>query len=765
MAMVGYLGLLVAFAVTVISVVTLLAGGLLRSRDQEKASLSAWIGRLCVAVGFVALTLCCAVLVYCFMTGDVTIRYVVEERSNSASDIAWLYRLSGLWAGRQGSLLFWAWLISAFDTYVVFKTRGTESSLDDIALGVGQLVLVAFLGVLQFSSSNMPFTPMDESFFDANGNLVGASMFGMNRLLEHCAMCIHPPTLFIGYAGMTVPFSYAVAALVTRDDSVAWVKRVNNIASFSWLFLGIGIGLGSVWAYVVLGWGGYWGWDPVENASLLSWLACTALIHSFTMYRLNGSFKRWSVVCACFAFMFVILGTFISRSGLVQSVHAFAGDNVSLVLFLVLIGVSFAAALIGMFHPAFKSNNSSNEPSGVVSREMGYFLNNVILMASAFLLAYLTILPALPSWLPLGGQSFGAQTFNAIARPVGIVLLLCVAIGPMLGWRKTDPRVFARKARIPGICALILFVALMVYFATVLLPVYTASVNAGDTAAAELSAYGPSWYYNGLAVVGFAVASLLVFNGLFMCIRAFAGKREDKIAASSTRTLAQIGKAARKNGKVNSPATSLTGFARFRAAASSVGGMFSHAALGIILIGLIGSSMYVSEHTGYVASTSSNSKAAESFDVGSYTLIPTDSRGREEGDDVRYYLDLDVYDNETKFAHVQPSILYDPMTQQQKLDAQVISKPQHDLFIVYRGVNDNDDYSLDVRINPLISFVWVGFVLLMLGTACTLFSSRPARKENQTTRVDGNPHEAQDVTENDDHCDTLNDNRDEAVRE
>lgn len=189
-------------------------------------------------------------------------------------------------------------------------------------------MLTAFVSVLLFSEGNMPFIVTDSRYFGDDGTLsVMASARSMNALLEHWAMAIHPPTLFIGYAGLTIPFAYAISALIVNDDSTEWVNRSTPYLMFSWLLLGIGIGLGAVWAYVVLGWGGYWGWDPVENASLLPWLVGVALIHSFTVYRQRGAFKRWSVFCACLTFCFVVLGTFITRSGLVQSVHAFEGDR------------------------------------------------------------------------------------------------------------------------------------------------------------------------------------------------------------------------------------------------------------------------------------------------------------------------------------------------------------------------------------------------------------------------------------------------------
>ncbi len=294
MSMIGLVGLLVAFAGVAVSVVCLLAshvlGGTARKRGANGAVASgvaetlAWGGRIASLVSTVALTVCCGILVYCFMTGDPTIQYVLQYHSDASGDMAWLYQLSGLWAGRQGSLLFWAWLIAVFNTVVALRDLKGLKALDNMALFVAQIVLAAFVGVLLFSEGNMPFTATPAQYFNAAGELQGAAtIWGMNTLLEHWAMAIHPPTLFVGYAGLTIPFAYAIAALIVNDSSKEWVVRSTRYALFSWLFLGIGIGLGAIWAYVVLGWGGYWGWDPVENASLLSWLVGVALIHSFTV--------------------------------------------------------------------------------------------------------------------------------------------------------------------------------------------------------------------------------------------------------------------------------------------------------------------------------------------------------------------------------------------------------------------------------------------------------------------------------------------------
>ena len=220
--------------------------------------------------------------------------------------------------------------------------------------------------------------------------------------------------------------------------------------------------------------GGYWGWDPVENASLLSWIVGVALIHSFTVYRQRGAFKRWSVMCACLTFAFVIVGTFISRSGLVQSVHAFEGDNVSLVLFGGLIAASVLAGIVGLivrwksFGPA---KAGGDDISSMMSKDAAYYFNNLIMIVFTLMLTFMTIAPALPFNL-----KFSTGTYDAIARPLGILYLIVLTACPLLSWGKTEGKQFWKRARIPGACALVLFAVLMFYYATYLLPSYQANV-------------------------------------------------------------------------------------------------------------------------------------------------------------------------------------------------------------------------------------------------------------------------------------------------
>ncbi len=709
MAMFGLFGMVVALAAILVSIGSLVASSVLGARGRASGSeTAAWAGAVGSVLAAVALTFCCGLLVFCFLTEDPSIRYVLENQSHAEGALGVLYRVSGLWAGREGSLLFWGWLISVFNAVVAARVLRKHERLDGVALLVSSIVLLAFVSVSLFSESNMPFTATEAQYFDANGQLRGAALlWGMNSLLEHWAMAIHPPTLFVGYAGLTIPFAYAIAALIVNDASDAWVRRAQRYAMFSWLFLGVGIGLGAVWAYVVLGWGGYWGWDPVENASLLSWMMALALIHSFTVYRQRGGFKRWSVMCACLSFSFVVVGTFITRSGIVQSVHAFSGDPISLELFGGLIIVSVVAGIVGLVL-RWKSFAADDDIETMASKNAAYYFNNVIMVVFTLLLTYLTVASALPSFLPFGGMSVSTGTYNAIARPIGIVYCLILAVCPLLSWGRTDRAAFLKHAKVPFVCALMLFAALMAYWAIALYPAYDAVIQAGGTQADELLSEGPVWYYNGLAVVGIFVASLLFFNTLFLMGRMVC----NRVKATGDNPIVAFFKGAWRN-------------------SSAFGGYIAHAGIAIVLVGLIGSSMYVTEVTGYLPYDEEADQTEGNFQIQDYELRYTGNVVEEinSGTDVLYQVEFDVYDisessEGTYVGHLSPSVQLDAQTQQSKLNASVVGTPMHDLFVAYRGVSEDGSFSLDVRINPLISWVWVGFFVLMAGTALAFVGRR-----------------------------------------
>ena len=646
-------------------------------------------GYLMVFGTAIALTLCIAIILVCFVTENYSLAYVVSNYPNTDSALKPLYEVSAVWAGRQGSLLLWTWLISVFGSVVAWKRMHATDDLSSSALAVVQVIVALFAAALVFSESNNPFMATAAEFLNADGALAG-KIGGMNPLLMHWAMILHPPATFIGYAGMTIPFAYAMAALITGDLSARWVELTDRYAVFSFIFLTIGMALGAVWAYVVLGWGGFWAWDAVENASLMSWLTGVALIHSFTMYRKHGCFKRWSMFSATITFIFVVLGTFITRSGLVQSVHAFAEDPVSTYFFLAIMVAAGMAFLIGLLHRHAQIEDD-DEIESLVSKNGSYFITNLVMVVAAVLVAYLTISSALPTWMPLGGSVVAAGAFNAVARPVGTLLCLLMAVCPMLGRRKTDGAAFARTMRVPLIAGAVVFALLMVLFVMKFAPEYDAIMAAGGASAQLLAEQGPKAYYFALTVVAFAAAALLFTSSLYLLSRGVGARMRNKgeNAALATVNL-------------------------FRRSPAQAGGYLTHLGVAIVLVGLVGSSMYVQEQT-----LNLENEEGASGQVGAYELTYMGDREyTDSADDLFREVTLKVTDAATgaELGTLTPSMEVSATnTGQQTLHAGVITFPIEDLFVAFQGLNADGSLSINVKINPLILFNGVGAGVSVLG--------------------------------------------------
>ena len=479
MPTIGLIGVLVAFAGVAVSIVCLVAGALLsRKKSGGAGETLTWGGHVAVLVTLAALTVCCGVLVYCFMTGDTSIEYVLRYRSDSSSDIAWLYKLSGLWAGREGSLLFWGWLIAIFNSVVAVRNMRQGRKLDSIALLVSQLVLAAFVGVILFSESNMPFAATPAKYFDGSGNLTAAaSVLGMNTLLEHWAMAIHPPTLFVGYAGLTIPFAYAIAAIIVNDSSKEWVVRSQRYTLFSWFFLGVGIGLGAIWAYVVLVGAATGVGTPSRTPACCrgSWRRAHPQLHRVPPARrvqaLVGHVRVPDLRVRYRGHVHLPFGSravgarLRGRSRVARAVRR-----------------AHRCVHPGRHRGPYRAVEElrlgllgRDDVENMLSKDAAYYFNNVIMVVFAVLLTYLTVSSALPAFLPFGGQTVSAGTYNAIARPLGVIYLAILAVCPLLSWGRTEGKQFWKRARIPGICAVVLFAVLMFYFVTYLLPSYDAS--------------------------------------------------------------------------------------------------------------------------------------------------------------------------------------------------------------------------------------------------------------------------------------------------
>lgn len=657
------------------------------------------LGYILVFGSVLVLTLCIVILLVCFLTENYSLAYVVSNFPQTTSRFKLFYQIAAVWAGRQGSLLFWTWLIALSAAVVAWRRMRMTDDLTSIALAVVQIVVAFFVATLIFSESNNPFLPTAAQYLNADGTLAAGVGGGMNPLLLHWAMVLHPPATFIGYAGCTIPFAYAIAALVTGDMSARWVELCDRIAVFAFIFLTIGMGLGAVWAYVVLGWGGFWAWDAVENASFMSWLTAIAMIHSFTMYRKRGCFKRWSMFAATITFIFVVLGTFITRSGLVQSVHAFAQDPVSTYFFL---GIMVVAALAFVLLLVYRSSqiNDGDEIESLISKAGSYYLTDLIVIVGACLVAYLTVSSALPSWMPLGGQVVSAGVYNAVARPATALFALLMGVCPMLGWRKTDRAAFARNMRVPAILGAIVFVLLMIYFVDTLVPAYDAMAAAGGDAAASLAEQGPRVYYLGLAVVSLFAAALLFASSCYLLGRGVRGRMKNK-GENPLVALVQL----------------------FHRSPAQAGGYLTHLGCAIVLVGLVGSGMFVQEGT---INLTAEAGAASTDTVGGYTAVLENVDDSFDSNDNRIMTtemlvgmpteDFSTTNPTLEQAYtVKPSMEVSAATQQQTIHASVVGLPLEDIFVAFQGTNADGSLSILIKVNPLIRLNWIGGVVTVLG--------------------------------------------------
>src|ERR1035438_569045 len=407
-------------------------------------------GQRAVYAIWVLVTLASGILVYSLLTGDFRFSYVAEH-SNRTMPI--LYKFAAWWGGQEGSLLFWSFLLSSYAAVVVFTNRRKHRDMMPWVVGVLATVQTFFLILNNFIANPFRMLAVDKLITSVPDGQ------GLSPLLQYPAMAIHPPMLYLGYVGFSVPFAFAIGSLITRAPGDAWIQTTRRWTLVTWLFQSTGVMLGMAWAYHVLGWGGYWGWDPVENASVLPWLAGTAFLHSVMMQEKKGMMKVWNIVLISTTFFLCILGTFLTRSGVVQSVHAFARSDIGkyFVSFMAL-GI---AATIFLILDRLDYLKSEAQLESVVSRESSFLFNNLILLASCFAVLWGTLFPVISEAISGDKISLDADWYNRLMVPIGLFLLFLTGVGPLFSWRKTSVDSLRRNFQWPGAASLLLVVGLI----------------------------------------------------------------------------------------------------------------------------------------------------------------------------------------------------------------------------------------------------------------------------------------------------------------
>jgi cytochrome c-type biogenesis protein CcmF len=608
--------------------------------------------------GFLAITGAAFALIWSVFTNDFSITYIMEH-SNRALPAA--YKFSALWSGQEGSLLLWAWLLGTYG-FVLRLTHKTDVKLYAYAGTILAGIQVFFLLVLNFAAP--PFA-LFRGAVPQDGN-------GLNPLLQYPEMVIHPPMLYLGYVGFSVPFAFALGALMMRYPGEKWIKVTRAWTMVTWLFLTAGIFLGMHWAYAVLGWGGYWGWDPVENASFMPWLTGTAFLHSVMMQEKKGMMKSWNVWLIFSTFLLTLLGTLLTRAGLVSSVHAFAQSSIG-TWFIVFMGIVLAVCI---FTYVLQRSHlkSEHHMESLVSRESSFLFNNLVLLTACFVILWGTLFPILSEYVVGNKVTVGAPFYNRVAIPIGLFLLFLTGVGPLLPWRSTSLKSIKRNFILPVVA---LWATVIVCFAVGVNPWKDGTFSNG------------SFY----AIVSFAVSAAVM-------------------TAILSEFLRGAGVISRQTGRNLLVATWLL----TRRNTRRYGGYIIHIGVVIVVVGLAGA-----------AFNTSNEQELGLHDkllIGPYTL---ECVGFTQDSNLNFnseYAMLDVYRNGKKQFQMTPEKRVYLASDQPQTMVAIHSLPSWDLYVVYEGTNpDTSQPIIKAFLNPLVGWIWAGLVILIFGTFVALVPS------------------------------------------
>ncbi len=601
----GYIVLVVSLLVTAYATYGFYSGVRRRKKDLlVRAETAVYLYTALIAFTYLLLT-------YYFLARDFGLLYVY---SYSDRHLSTLYTISAVWAGREGSLLLWALYLAIINSAIL--RFGKKDAVTALSLSITSFV-VLFFNLLLLTLSNpfqrLGFTPPDG--------------IGLNPLLRTPEMALHPPTIFLGYAATTIPFAFAISAVYFKED---WLKRARFWILFSWLFLSVGIFLGAWWAYKTLGWGGYWAWDPVENASLLPWLTVSALIHGIMVEEKRKGLGTWNYLLTVLSFDLVILATFITRSGIISSVHAF-GQNPEGWMYLLLIALSTAVGLV-LYNLRKELFQGSLDLS--FNRETAIFANILLLLLSTF-----TIL--LGTLAPLFGEDIQVtrQYYDRIEIPLGTILVVLLGVCAAISWR-SDREAFVKSTRIAAAGGII---ALIAAFAITRLAV--ASVGAGI----------------------FAFALITHIKNLR--ISDFKNPRK-------------------------------------------FGGYVTHIGIIILFLGVMGSWIYEDSYKNIALELN------QPKNVGGYTLLYKDKWVVDEEDKVVVSAVVEIYKNGELVGVVKPSLKAYKLNRQDRVvsSVEILSKPTHDIYIAVSGFSEDlKRVFIELYIVPLISLVWAGSIVMMVG--------------------------------------------------
>ena len=653
----GSLAILLAFCVAIYAAAASVAG-----RIKRKPFLVVSAGRAVYSV-WLLVALASGILVYKLLVSDFSFSYVAEH-SNRSMPV--LYKFAAWWGGQEGSLLFWTFLLSTYAAVVVFTNRRRHRDMMPWVVGVLATLQAFFLLLNNFIANPFRMLAVDRMITPVQDGQ------GLSPLLQYPAMAIHPPMLYLGYVGCSVPFAFAMGSLITRQPGDAWIHTTRRWTLVTWLFQSTGIMLGMAWAYHVLGWGGYWMWDAVENASLLPWLSGTAFLHSVMMQEKKGMMKVWNMVLISATFFLCIYGTFLTRSGIISSVHAFAESPIGK-FFVTFLAIGIAAT-VWLILDRLDYLKSEAELESVVSRESSFLFNNLILLASCFAVLWGTMFPVISEKFAAEKISLDAVWFNRLMVPIGLFLLFLTGVGPLFAWRRTSLESLRKNFQWPGIGMLVVIAALV--------------------------AGGMRYPYSIISL------GLCFFVAATIVLEFYRGATAINEKTKSGLIPAMIELTHRNTRRY--------------------GGYLVHMGMVLMFIGWSG-------HPFNQTAVGEVNKG-DSMQVGAYTLKVADLQDADYPDYQQETAILEVSKNGQPIGRLEPARRFYKTAQQATAEVALRTRINEDLYINY-AVRNGDKATLQAYVFPLVSWIWVGTLVLIGGTFVCLIPAKVARSYPRTEVV------------------------------
>ncbi len=644
-ATIGQISIFTALLLAIWGIIAPIIG----SRTERSGFLAST--RAAIIGQFVLVTVASLSLIYALVATDFSLRYVA---SNTTRATPFYYRVTGLWGALEGSLLLWEWILIIFSGLVAWIYKERFRELMPWVLMIFSIISAFFLSVIAFASN--PFETIFPVPLDGSG---------LNPLLEDANMMTHPPLLYTGFVALTVPYAFAMAAMIVGKLDESWIMTTRRWTIIAWFFLTMGNLVGAWWSYHVLGWGGYWAWDPVENAAFMPWLPATAFLHSIQVQERRHMLKVWNLSLIIIAFSLTIFGTFLTRSGILSSIHAFSSGPVGMVFLAFL-----AFILLGSFGLlAYRADLLKGQPEldSMVSRESAFLLNNVVLVSALFTILLGTLFPLISEAVAGVQVSVGAPYFNSVTVPLFLLLVFLMGVGPMIAWRRASLDNLRRNFLWPAVASLITSLIISLW-----------------------------WVRDFLPLLGFTLMSFVVFTILFDTALALRARR--RIAGEGI--LAALVTLTRRNQR-------------------RYGGLIVHLGVVLIFLGIAGSMSYSTEREATL-------NRGETLSIGRYKVRFEGVNGSQQPTHYRVKAAFKVFNQDKELGVLSPALKFYP-TQQSPIGRAVFrSTLIEDLYLILSGFSELEQnrVTLKALVRPLLAWMWIGGVVIALGTIVAVWPAR-----------------------------------------